>query len=145
MASMAFERLENPVNLVGAETIMASTSDCFWPGGDRCSCKPFLVSHTWKTCHENHRYRQPRATEQRKIVRAETPATTERYLVYPGKGSNCIKNSGSGSLRSGHRQQASSLRLNQAPRARPRPRRARIITSHGHAAGNAAACAVRDY
>lgn len=30
MASMAFERLENPVNLVDAETLVASTSNCFW-------------------------------------------------------------------------------------------------------------------
>ena len=55
------------------------------------------------------------------------------------------KNSGSGSLRSGHRQQASSLRLNQAPRARRCPWRVRIITSHGDAAENAAGSAVRDH
>lgn len=83
----------------------------FWPVSDRCSGKPSLSFHTWRTCHEHHRYPQPSSLEQRKIGRAQTPATTERYLVYPGKASNSRKNSGSCSLRSGHRQQTSSLRL----------------------------------
>jgi hypothetical protein len=40
---------------------------------DRCSGKPSFSFHTWRTCHEHHRYPQPSALEQRKIGRAETP------------------------------------------------------------------------
>lgn len=74
------------------------------------------------------RSRQP--WNKGKLVGQTPPATTERYLGHPSKASNCGKNQGAGSLRSGHRQQTSSLRLNHAPRARCRPWRARIITSH---------------
>ena len=116
--------------------------DCFWPVRDRCSDWPSLSFHTWRTCHEHRRYHQPSAMEQRKASRVESPTPTERYLGHPSKASNCGKNPGPGSLRPGHRHQASSLRLNQAPRARCRPWRARIVTSHGDAAENAAASAV---
>ena len=64
----------------------------------------------------------------------QPPATTERYLGHPNETSNSRKNSGYGSRRSCHRQLASSLRLNQAPRARRPPWQVRIITSNGDAA-----------
>lgn len=67
----------------------------------------------------------------------QPPAPTERYLGHSSKASNCRKNSGSGSLRSSHRQQAS--------RARRRPWRARIITSRCDAAEDETASAVRYY
>lgn len=53
-----------------------------------------------------------------KLVGQKNTAPTVRYLGHPSKASNRRKNLGSSSLRSDHRQQASSLRLNQALGAR---------------------------
>src|SRR3546814_873183 len=117
----------------------------FWPVSDHCSGQPSLSSHTRRTCHEHHCYLQPSVLEQRKISRTEGPAPPERYLGNPGEAANRREKSRSSALRFSHRQQAASLRFNQAPCARRCPWRKPVITSHGDAAENAAASAVRDH
>lgn len=65
--------------------------------------------------HEHNCYLQPSALEQRKISRTEIPAPPERHLGDPGEAANRRENPRSGALRFSHRQQAASLRFNQAP------------------------------
>ena len=104
-----------------------------------------LVPHGVNKVRPTFEHLHPPALEQRKVGRTENPAPAERYLGHPSKASACRTNPGSGFVRSGHRQQASSLRLNQAPCMRRCSWRACVITSNGYAAENEATSAVRNY
>lgn len=104
---------------------------------------PPLSSLTWRTSHEHHCHFQSLALEQGKTSRAESPSPTQRYMGHPGKAPDCGENLGSCSIRLGHRQQAASLRLNQASCAGHSPWRTRVDTSHHDAAENSATSALR--
>jgi len=80
--------------------------------------------------------------EQGKASRAESPAPTQRYLGHPGKAPDRGEISGSSVVQLGNRQQAASLRLNQASRTRRCSWGARVIASDCDAAENSTSSAI---
>lgn len=71
-----------------------------------------------------------------KLVGAESPAPTQRYLGHPGKAPNRGEIYGSGIVQLGYRQQAESLRLNQASCTGRSSWRACVVTSDCDGAEN---------